>query len=84
MNDRGKASKKAIEGVINDIDVYSKFIEGELSLIKEKVGNLSEYWKDKKFKDFMNCVERMKHNVEKNLNQIQEAQYNLIEIVGKM
>lgn len=84
MVDSGKASKRAMLEVINDIDKYSMYVKKELELLYNESSNLSDLWKDNKFTNFMECVEKMKQGVEHNLEKIDEAKYVLKEKVGMM
>lgn len=79
MRDSGKGSKVAIQGVIKDIGDYTAIVRRELRLILEDVAAFSEVWKDDKFIQFTECVERMKSGVERGLNAIEEARASLKE-----
>lgn len=84
MRDSGKASKTAIQGVIKDINDYTAIVQNELNLILQETAALSDLWKDDAFKQFMECVEKMKISVEQELHTIDHAQHELEKKVSMM
>ena len=84
MRDSGKASKSAIQGVIKDINDYMAIVQNELNLIMQETGELAEIWRDDKFKQFMDCVEKMKFSVEHELHAIDHTRHELEKKVGMM
>ena len=84
MRDSGKASKSAIQSVIKDINDYTAIVQNELNLIMKETASLSDIWKDDKFTQFMECVERMKSSVEFELKTIDNARWELEKKVSMM
>lgn len=84
MVDSGRASKSAINSVINNIEKYTFYVEKELDIIINEVNNLSYEWKDNKYSEFNECVSSLKRSLEYNLNDMKDAQYNLKKKVGLM
>ncbi len=84
MRDSGKASKGAIQSVIKDINDYTAIVQNELNLIMQETASLSDAWKDDKFRQFLECVERMKFSVERELHTIDHARQELVKKVGMM
>ena len=77
MRDSGKASKSAMQSVIKDINDFTAIVQNELNLIIKETASLSDLWKDDKFTQFMECVERMKSSVELELKSIDNARWEL-------
>lgn len=84
MVDSGRASKSAINNVINNIEKYTFYVEKELDIIINEMNNLSYEWKDNKYLEFRECVLSLKRSLEYNLNDMKDAQYNLKKKVGLM
>jgi len=84
MRDSGKASKSAIQSVIRDINDYTAIVQNELNLIMQESASLSDVWKDVKFEQFLECVEKMKSSVENELHAIDQARHELEKKVGMM
>lgn len=84
MVDSGRASKSAINSVINNIEKYTFYVEKELDIIINEVNNLSYEWKDNKYSEFNECVLSLRRSLEYNLNDMKDAQYNLKKKVGLM
>ena len=84
MRDSGKASKTAIRGVIRDINDYTAIVQNELDLIMQEAESLSDVWKDDKFRQFLECVERLKFSVENELHAIDSTRRELEKKVGMM
>lgn len=84
MRDSGKASKSAIQSVIKDINDYTAIVQNELNLIMQETASLSDVWKDVKFEQFLECVEKMKSSVEHELYTIDHARHELEKKVGMM
>ena len=84
MRDSGKASKSAIQSVIKDMNDYTAIVQNELNLIMQESAALSDAWKDVKFEQFLECVEKMKSSVEQELHTIDHARHELEKKVGMM
>lgn len=84
MRDSGKASKSAVQSVIKDINDYTAIVQNELNLIMQETASLSDVWKDVKFEQFLECVDKMKFSVEHELHTIDHARYELEKKVSMM
>ena len=84
MVDSGKASKSAINGVIKDISDYTTIVSKELELIMREAESLSDVWRDRQFRQFIERVEMMKIAVESELNTINRAKHELEKKVDMM
>lgn len=84
MVDSGRASKSAINSVIDNIEKYIFYVEKELDIIINEMNNLSCEWKDGKYREFRECVLSLKRSLEYNFKDMKEAQYNLKKKVGLM
>ncbi len=84
MRDSGKASKSAIQSVIKNINDYTAIVQNELNHIMQETASLSDVWKDVKFGQFLECVEKMKSSVEHELHAIDHAQHELEKKVSMM
>ena len=77
MTDSGRATRAAMESVINDLSDYESAIGDELDQMIKKICDLSNIWDDENFSLLLASVENIKLRVKDELSTVRNARHAL-------
>lgn len=69
----GKASREVVQGLINDMDTFSKYVTEELKRMLILADELGETWKDPQYNQFNQFITELVISLSKDLNIFDEA-----------
>ena len=77
MRNSGRATKRAMQGVIDDIHDYSDAVRTLLDYMRYDVSSLNDDWNDSQFDRLEEALESFIHSVESRLNDMENAAFEL-------
>lgn len=73
MSNKGKANREVVQGLINDMNDFSEYVNEELNNMLYQVNRLGETWKDPQYEQFSSFINDLNDSLKKDLAVFDEA-----------
>jgi|GEM_PF-5636028 len=80
---QGKANRTVVQALINDMNDFSQFVDGELKAMIEETNRLGESWKDPQYVQFESFIKELTESLAKDLLVFNEASMALQKKLDK-
>ncbi len=70
---KGKASRAVVQALINDMNDFSEYVNGELQAMLNQAERLGESWKDPQYSQFSSFISELTESLKKDLTVFREA-----------